>query len=161
MNKKKLKKKDIAKDINLVVRFKPRNSILSITRQPKGHVIFWESGGTCGFKGSRKKTTASLFTISETIGKKIRDLLGCFALDIIVYGKANLKRIAKGLSYRGIVVNSFLDNTSIPHNGVSFSKKRRKKKRTRRRRHYRFKRLITGIQKDFTKTRLIRTSNLL
>ena len=100
------------------------NTIITLT-DLKGNVLFTVSGGSLGFKNSRKATTYAAQLIGEDIAKK------CFQLGIrtvevklkgIGYGKESSLR---GLSAGGLFIKKIEDVTSLPHNGCRLPKKRR------------------------------------
>jgi small subunit ribosomal protein S11 len=134
--------------INLVIRVKTRNLVLSVTTNKNGNLIFWYSSGLCGFKGTRKKTGATLFTLVDKVARKLKSEFGCFVLNLVLKGQSNFRPALKALKSQRIKIFKVINTTSIPFNGTDYSKKRRKKNRTRRKRHLLFRRLITVVHQQ-------------
>ncbi len=83
------------------------NTIIIITDMD-GNVIAWTSGGSVGFKGSRKA------------GEH-----GVRKLDVIVRGSGSGRETAvRTLQTMGMEVTGILDATPTPHNGVRQKKRR-------------------------------------
>jgi small subunit ribosomal protein S11 len=144
-----LKKAKVNKNqINLVIRVKTRNLVLSVTTNKNGNLMFWCSSGLCGFKGTRKKTGATLFTLVDKVAKTLKSEFGCFILNLVLKGQSNFRPALKALKSQRIKIFKVINSTSIPFNGTDYSKKRRKKNRTRRKRHLFFRRLITVIRQQ-------------
>lgn len=100
------------------------NTIVSIT-DTKGNVISWASGGTIGFKGSRKNTPFAAQLAAETAAKQAMDL-GLRQVDVEVKGPgAGREAAIRSLQAAGLEILSIKDVTPIPHNGCRPPKKRR------------------------------------
>ena len=100
------------------------NTIVSVTDR-SGGVIAWGSGGTVGFKGSRKSTPYAARLAGEQAGRKAIDM-GLQEVDIFVKGPGPGRESAiRAIQGLGIVVNSITDATPVPHNGCRPPKKRR------------------------------------
>ena len=100
------------------------NTIVSVTDR-SGGVIAWGSGGTVGFKGSRKSTLYAARLAGEQAGRKAVDM-GLQEVDIFVKGPGPGRESAiRAIQGLGIVVNSITDATPVPHNGCRPPKKRR------------------------------------
>ena len=100
------------------------NTIVSVTDR-SGGVIAWGSGGTVGFKGSRKSTPYAARLAGEQAGRKAVDM-GLQEVDIFVKGPGPGRESAiRAIQGLGIVVNSITDATPVPHNGCRPPKKRR------------------------------------
>lgn len=100
------------------------NTIITIT-DPEGNSLYSSSGGSAGFKGSRRSTPYAATKAAETIGQAAAQ---AGMRDVSVYLKGpGLGRIAtiKALKTAGLNVVSISDLTSTPHNGCRPSKKRR------------------------------------
>ena len=100
------------------------NTIVTITDQ-RGCVIAWGSGGTVGFKGSRKSTPYAARLAADKAARDALDM-GLQEVDIFVKGpgpgRESAIRAIQGLE---IAVNSITDRTPVPHNGCRPPKKRR------------------------------------
>ena len=100
------------------------NTIVTVTDR-SGGVISWGSGGTAGFKGSRKSTPYAARLAGEQAGKKAIDM-GLQEVDMFVKGPGPGRESAiRAIQGLGIIVNSITDTTPVPHNGWRPPKKRR------------------------------------
>ena len=100
------------------------NTIVTVTDR-SGGVIGWGSGGTAGFKGSRKSTPYAARIAGEQAGRKAVDM-GLQEVDMFVKGPGPGRESAiRAIQGLGIVVNSITDTTPVPHNGCRPPKKRR------------------------------------
>jgi small subunit ribosomal protein S11 len=86
------------------------NTIITITDQ-EGGVIAWTSGGSVGFKGSRKSTPYAAQVAAEQA--------------VIVRGSGSGRETAiRTLQNMGIEVTGIRDVTPIPHNGCRPKKRK-------------------------------------
>ena len=100
------------------------NTIVTVTDR-SGGVISWGSGGTAGFKGSRKSTPYAARLAGEQAGKNAIDM-GLQEVDMFVKGPGPGRESAiRAIQGLGIIVNSITDTTPVPHNGCRPPKKRR------------------------------------
>ena len=100
------------------------NTIVTVTDR-SGGVITWGSGGTVGFKGSRKSTPYAARLAAEQAGSNAVDM-GLQEVDIFVKGPGPGRESAiRAIQGLGVVVNSITDRTPLPHNGCRPPKKRR------------------------------------
>ena len=100
------------------------NTIVTVTDR-SGGVISWGSGGTAGFKGSRKSTPYAARLAGEQAGRKAIDM-GLQEVDMFVKGPGPGRESAiRAIQGLGIIVNSITDTTPVPHNGCRPPKKRR------------------------------------
>lgn len=100
------------------------NTIVSIT-DSQGNVIAWQSGGTQGFKGSRKSTPFAAQMAAEACAKTAMDN-GLHKVSVFVKGPGSGRETAiRSLQAAGLEVSSIQDKTPIPHNGCRPSKRRR------------------------------------
>jgi small subunit ribosomal protein S11 len=100
------------------------NTIVTMT-DTQGNVVNWSSGGTMGFKGSRKSTP---FAARQAAQKAARDAMdnGMVEVDIFVKGPGPGREAAiRSIQSAGLRVRSITDVTPIPHNGCRPPKKRR------------------------------------
>jgi len=100
------------------------NTIVTVT-DTQGNVINWSSGGTVGFKGSRKSTP---FAARQAAQKAARDAMdqGMVEVDIYIKGPGPGREAAiRSIQAAGLRVRSITDVTPIPHNGCRPPKKRR------------------------------------
>lgn len=90
-----------------------------------GNVVSWGSGGTAGFKGSRKGTAFAAQRAAETAARRAMDH-GVRHVDVYVKGPgAGREAAIRSLQAAGIVVTTIRDITPIPHNGCRPPKRRR------------------------------------
>ncbi|WP_313405545.1 30S ribosomal protein S11 [Aeromicrobium sp.] len=100
------------------------NTHVTIT-DPSGAVISWASGGTVGFKGSRKSTPYAAGMAAEAAGKAAMDH-GMKKVDVFVKGPGSGRETAiRSLSGVGLEVGTISDVTPSPHNGCRPPKHRR------------------------------------
>jgi len=100
------------------------NTIITIT-DPKGNTLMWSSGGSVGYKGSRRSTSYAAQIVGEQLGAKARDLgISKLALIIKCIGEGR-NTAPKGLQKAGLKITSIQDITPMPHNGCRPSKRRR------------------------------------
>ena len=100
------------------------NTIISIT-DPQGNVIAWQSGGTVGFKGSRKSTPFAAQLAAETCAKAAMEH-GLRRVAVFVKGPGSGRETAiRSLQAAGLEVSGIQDKTPIPHNGCRPKKRRR------------------------------------
>jgi len=100
------------------------NTIITVTDQ-YGNTICWYTGGTSGFKGSRKSTPYAS-QIAATSAAKTASEHGMREVDVFIKGPGPGREAAvRGLQAAGLKVKSITDSTPIPHNGCRPPKKRR------------------------------------
>ena len=100
------------------------NTIVSIT-DPQGNVISWQSGGTVGFKGSRKSTPYAAGMAAESAARKAMEH-GLKKVDVFVKGPGSGREtVIRSLQSAGLEVGSITDVTPQAHNGVRPPKRRR------------------------------------
>ena len=101
------------------------NTIITITDQA-GAVVAWTSGGSVGFKGSRKSTPYAAQVAAEQAARKAGEM-GIRKVDVIVRGSGSGRETAiRTLQNMGIEVTGVKDVTPIPHNGCRLPKNRRR-----------------------------------
>jgi small subunit ribosomal protein S11 len=100
------------------------NTIVTITDE-QGNTVTWASGGTVGFKGTRKSTPFAAQVAADRAGQMARDY-GVKNLDVNVKGPGPGRDSAvRALNNAGFKILSITDVTPIPHNGCRPPKKRR------------------------------------
>ena len=100
------------------------NTIISIT-DPQGNVIAWQSGGTVGFKGSRKSTPFAAQIAAEACAKAAMEH-GVRKVAVFLKGPGSGRETAlRSLQAAGLEVSGVQDKTPIPHNGCRPVKRRR------------------------------------
>jgi small subunit ribosomal protein S11 len=100
------------------------NTIVTIT-DPQGNVISWQSGGTVGFKGSRKSTPFAAQIAAEACAKAAMEH-GVRKVSVFLKGPGSGRETAlRSLQAAGLEVSGVQDKTPIPHNGCRPVKRRR------------------------------------
>ena len=120
--KKKVKKNVPAGVAHIKASF--NNTIINISN-PSGETIVWTSGGSVGFKGSRKSTPYAAQVAADDAGAKAYEM-GLRTLTVQVKGPGSGRETAlRSLQSRGFKIISIKDTTPMPHNGTRPPKKRR------------------------------------
>jgi len=100
------------------------NTIVTIT-DPNGDTLCWASGGTVGFKGSRKSTPFAAQRAAETAATQALKM-GVREVDVRVQGPgAGRESAITALQAAGLQVRAIEDVTPLPHNGCRPPKRRR------------------------------------
>ncbi len=100
------------------------NTIVTLTDQ-HGNTVCWYSGGTSGFKGSRKSTPYAAQIAATSAAKKASEH-GMREVEVFIKGPGPGREAAvRALQAAGLKVKSITDVTPIPHNGCRPPKKRR------------------------------------
>jgi small subunit ribosomal protein S11 len=100
------------------------NTIVTFT-DDQGNTVAWASGGTQGFKGSRKGTPFAAQLAASAAAKKAMDQ-GMRSVDVYVKGPgAGREAALRALQAAGMKVHMIRDVTPIPHNGCRPPKRRR------------------------------------
>lgn len=91
----------------------------------QGNVIAWGSGGTVGFKGSRKGTAFAAQRAAEDAARKGMEH-GLRHVEVYIKGPgAGREAAIRALQAAGITITSIRDVTPIPHNGCRAPNRRR------------------------------------
>ncbi len=100
------------------------NTIITVTDQ-QGNTLSWASGGSAGFKGSRKSTPYAAQLAAQQVARTAQGQ-GVQELDVFVKGPGPGREAAiRSLQGSGFRLRSSTDVTPIPHNGCRPPKKRR------------------------------------
>lgn len=100
------------------------NTIVTITDE-QGNAIAWASGGSQGFKGSRKSTPFAAQVAAEECAKKAAEH-GMRTIEVLISGPGSGRESAvRALQSAGFTVTSIRDVTLVPHNGCRGYRKRR------------------------------------
>jgi len=101
------------------------NTIVTIT-DASGAVLAWSSGGTAGFKNSRKSTPFAAQTTAEKAAAAAA-AMGVKKVDVYVKGPGHGRENAiRAIQAGGLEVTSIRDVSPIAHNGCRPPKRRRK-----------------------------------
>lgn len=99
------------------------NTVITITDQ-EGGVLGWTSGGSVGFKGSRKSTPYAAQVAAEQAARKAGEM-GVRKADVIVRGSGSGRETAiRTLQNMGLEVTGIRDVTPIPFNGCRPKKRK-------------------------------------
>ncbi|MBN1231429.1 MAG: 30S ribosomal protein S11 [Anaerolineales bacterium] len=100
------------------------NTIVTVTDK-QGNAVAWASGGSVGFKGSRKSTPfAATLAVNEAL-KSAMDM-GMKEADVVVKGPGPGRESSiRAVQGTGIKITSLADITPVPHNGCRPPKRRR------------------------------------
>ena len=123
----KVKKRKVRRNVTVGVahiRATFNNTTVTIT-DTKGDTLCWASGGTCGFKGSRKSTPFAGQCAAQQASEKAMKF-GMKDVDVRVNGPGSGRESAiTAIQAAGVNVKTIEDVTPIPHNGCRPRKKRR------------------------------------
>ena len=124
MAKKKKQKRTVTKGI-VHIHTTFNNTIVNITDM-QGNTIVWESGGTVGFKGTRKSTPyAAQLAAQKAIRRAINEF-GLQEVEVWVKGPgAGRETALRAVLTSGLKVTAIRDVTPIPHNGCRPPARRR------------------------------------
>jgi small subunit ribosomal protein S11 len=101
------------------------NTIVTVTDE-QGNVLTWESGGTVGYKGTRKSTPYAAQLAAQRAMKKAINEYGLQEVEIWVKGPgAGRESAIRAVFASGVKVTALRDVTPIPHNGCRPPAKRR------------------------------------
>ncbi|MEJ5172151.1 MAG: 30S ribosomal protein S11 [Hydrogenothermaceae bacterium] len=101
------------------------NTIVTITDK-EGNVLTWASGGTEGFKGTRKNTPYAAQLATQKAVKRAMDEYGLREAEVWVKGPgAGREPAIRTLAAAGLNITAIRDVTPIPHNGCRPPSKRR------------------------------------
>lgn len=114
VGKKKAKKFVEQGVVNIQANF--NNTIITISDNG-GNVVAWSSGGTKGFKGTRKGTPFAAQMAAEDAAKKATSV-GMKSVTVFVKGPGPGREPAiRSIQASGLKVTFIRDVTPIPHNG--------------------------------------------
>ncbi|GAB6065042.1 30S ribosomal protein S11 [Aquifex pyrophilus] len=123
MAKKKKQKRQVTKGIvHIYTTF--NNTIVNVTDM-QGNTIAWASGGTVGFKGTRKSTPYAAQLAAQKAMKMAKEH-GLQEVEIWVKGPgAGRESAVRAVFASGVKVTAIRDVTPIPHNGCRPPARRR------------------------------------
>jgi small subunit ribosomal protein S11 len=100
------------------------NTIITLTDK-NGNVIIWGSGGTVGFKGSRKSTPFAASQVAEMIIRKMAEI-GLKTIEIRAKGPGpGRESVIRAFQASGVEVKAIKDISNHPHNGCRPKKKKK------------------------------------
>ena len=120
---KKKVKKNVARGI-IYIKATFNNTVVTVTDKG-GNAICWDTGGSMGYKGSRKSTPFAAQRAAENCAAKAKKL-GMKEVDIRVKGPGSGRESAiRAIQGSGLEIRAIEDITPLPHNGCRARKKRR------------------------------------
>ena len=100
------------------------NTVVTIT-DAEGKVVIWKSGGTSGFKGTKKGTPFAA-QISAEQAAQVAIENGMKQIEIKIKGPGSGREASiRSIQATGLEVTRIVDITPVPHNGARPPKKRR------------------------------------
>ena len=100
------------------------NTVVTIT-DAEGKVVIWKSGGTSGFKGTKKGTPFAAQIAAEQAAQ-IAIENGMKQIEIKIKGPGSGREASiRSIQATGLEVTRIVDITPVPHNGARPPKKRR------------------------------------
>jgi len=100
------------------------NTTITVTDK-RGEVICWASGGSAGFKGTRKGMPFAAQMAAEQVARRALDN-GVRKVDVYVKGPGSGRETAiRALQTNGLEIGIIKDVTPMPHNGCRPRKRRR------------------------------------
>jgi small subunit ribosomal protein S11 len=101
------------------------NTIVTITDM-QGNTLVWESGGTVGFKGTRKSTPYAAQLAAQKAVKRAMQEYGLQEAEVWVKGAgAGRESALKAVYAAGLKITKIRDITPVPHNGCRPPARRR------------------------------------
>ena len=101
------------------------NTIVTFTDKD-GNTLCWESGGTVGFKGTRKSTPYAAQLAATKAAERAMKEFGVRDVEIRIKGNGGGRETAiKAIAAVGLNVKAIKDVTPIPHDGCRPPKRRR------------------------------------
>ena len=122
MAKKKVRKNVVKGVVHIKATF--NNTIITITDK-NGQTLCWDTGGSMGYKGSRKSTPFAAQRAAEQCANKVKKM-GMKEVDIRVKGPGSGRESAiRAIQASGLEIKAIEDVTPLPHNGCRPRKRRR------------------------------------
>jgi len=122
MAKKKIRKNVIKGVVHIKATF--NNTVITITDK-NGQALCWDTGGSMGYKGSRKSTPFAAQRAAEQCAQKAIKM-GMKEVDIRVKGPGSGRESAiRAIQASGLDIKAIEDVTPLPHNGCRPRKRRR------------------------------------
>ena len=100
------------------------NTVVTIT-DAEGKVVIWKSGGTSGFKGTKKGTPFAAQIAAEQAAQVAIEN-GMKQIEVKIKGPGSGREASiSSIQATGLEVTRIVDITPVPHNGARPPKKRR------------------------------------
>jgi len=111
--------------VNIVHAYCTSNNTKITVTDNEGKTLVWASGGSVGFKGSKRSTSYAAQATAEIVGEKAYKIgIRNVQIRLKGIGKGRFS-VAKGIRSTGLRIQSITDVTPLPHNGCRPPKKRR------------------------------------
>ena len=122
MAKKKVRKNVVKGIVHIKATF--NNTFVTITDK-NGQTLAWQTGGSMGYKGSRKSTPFAAQRAAEQCAVAVKKM-GMKEVDLRVRGPGSGRESAiRAIQAAGLDIKMIQDVTPLPHNGCSPKKRRR------------------------------------
>ena len=122
MAKKKVRKNVVKGIVHIKATF--NNTFVTITDK-NGQTLAWQTGGSMGYKGSRKSTPFAAQRAAEQCAVAVKKM-GMKAGDLRVRGPGSGRESAiRAIQAAGLDIKMIQDVTPLPHNGCRPKKRRR------------------------------------
>ncbi len=100
------------------------NTIITVSDK-NGQTLAWDTGGSIGYKGSRKSTPFAAQRAAENCSAKAKKM-GMKEIDVRVKGPgAGRESAIRAIQSAGLDIRAIEDVTPLPHNGCRPRKRRR------------------------------------
>ena len=122
MAKKKVRKNVVKGIVHIKATF--NNTFVTITDK-NGQTLAWQTGGSMGYKGSRKSTPFAAQRAAEQCAVAVKKM-GMKEVDLRVRGPGTGRESAiRAIQAAGLDIKMIEDVTPLPHNGCRPKKRRR------------------------------------
>ena len=122
MAKKKVRKNVVKGIVHIKATF--NNTFVTITDK-NGQTLAWQTGGSMGYKGSRKSTPFAAQRAAEQCAVAVKKM-GMKEVDLRVRGPGSVRESAiRAIQAAGLDIKMIEDVTPLPHNGCRPKKRRR------------------------------------
>ena len=122
MAKKKVRKNVVKGIVHIKATF--NNTFVTITDK-NGQTLAWQTGGSMGYKGSRKSTPFAAQRAAEQCAVAVKKM-GMKEVDLRVRGPGSGRESAiRAILAAGLDIKMIEDVTPLPHNGCRPKKRRR------------------------------------
>ena len=122
MAKKKVRKNVVKGIVHIKATF--NNTFVTITDK-NGQTVAWQTGGSMGYKGSRKSTPFAAQRAAEQCAVAVKKM-GMKEVDLRVRGPGSGRESAiRAIQAAGLDIKMIEDVTPLPHNGCRPKKRRR------------------------------------
>ena len=122
MAKKKVRKNVVKGIVHIKATF--NNTFVTITDK-NGQTLAWQTGGSMGYKGSRKSTPFAAQRAAEQCAVAVKKM-GMKEVDLRVRGPGSGRESAiRAIQAAGLDIKMIQDVTPLPHNGCRPIKRRR------------------------------------